>query len=78
MSSPLLEIRGLEKIYDNGVHALRNVSFAVERGDPAKDIGFGGRPDEGFLAQQRGIGGGQRGRIAISDARRVGQRRVDL
>jgi phosphonate transport system ATP-binding protein len=42
MSSPLLEIRGLEKIYDNGVHALRNVSFAVERGEFLVVIGLSG------------------------------------
>ena len=53
-------------------------ALAVERGDAAKDIGFGGRPDKGFVAQQRGIGGGQRRGVAKADAGRIGQRRVDL
>jgi len=42
MNSPLLEIRGLEKIYDNGVHALKNVSFTVKRGEFLVVIGLSG------------------------------------
>ena len=42
MSSPLLEIRSLEKIYDNGVHALRNVSFSVQTGEFLVVIGLSG------------------------------------
>jgi phosphonate transport system ATP-binding protein len=42
MSSPLLEIRSLEKIYDNGVHALKNVSFSVQSGEFLVVIGLSG------------------------------------
>lgn len=42
MSTALLEIRGLEKIYDNGVHALKNVSFSVDPGEFLVVIGLSG------------------------------------
>jgi len=40
--SPILEINQLEKIYDNGVHALRNINFKVYEGDFLGIIGLSG------------------------------------
>ena len=40
--APLLEVRALEKVYDNGVHALRDVSFAVDPGEFVAVIGLSG------------------------------------
>jgi len=42
MSTPILEIKNLDKYYDNGVHALRNVSFSVEEGEFLVIIGLSG------------------------------------
>ena len=40
--SPILEIRNLEKKYDNGVHALKGVSFDVKQGEFLVIIGLSG------------------------------------
>lgn len=42
MGETLLAVRHLEKIYDNGVHALRDVSFELNRGDFLAVIGLSG------------------------------------
>ncbi|PIP96479.1 MAG: phosphonate ABC transporter ATP-binding protein [Bdellovibrio sp. CG12_big_fil_rev_8_21_14_0_65_39_13] len=42
MSTNILEVRNLEKIYPNGTHALKNVSFDVKRGEFLVIIGLSG------------------------------------
>ena len=42
MDEPLLEIRGLNKIYDNGFHAVRDVSFSLPAGKLVGLIGPNG------------------------------------
>ncbi|MCB0340914.1 MAG: phosphonate ABC transporter ATP-binding protein [Pseudobdellovibrionaceae bacterium] len=39
---PILEVRNLNKVYDNGVHALKDVSFTVEEGEFLGVIGLSG------------------------------------
>jgi phosphonate transport system ATP-binding protein len=41
-SSPLLAVNGLNKIYESGVHALKDVSFAVQKGEFLVIIGLSG------------------------------------
>lgn len=38
----MLEVKSLNKVYDNGVHALKNVSFNVEKGEFLVIIGLSG------------------------------------
>ena len=40
--TPILEIKNLNKIYENGVHALKNVSFTVHPGEFLGIIGLSG------------------------------------
>ena len=40
--STILEIKSLNKIYDNGVHALKDVSFTLEKGEFLGIIGLSG------------------------------------
>ncbi|MCX7045520.1 MAG: phosphonate ABC transporter ATP-binding protein [Candidatus Sumerlaeota bacterium] len=42
VAANILEIRALNKFYDNGVHALNNVSFDVRRGEFLVVIGLSG------------------------------------
>lgn len=42
MTKPILEIKNLDKYYDNGVHALRDVSFTVDEGEFLVIIGLSG------------------------------------
>jgi phosphonate transport system ATP-binding protein len=42
VTTPILEIKDLEKVYDNGVHALKRVSFRVEAGEFLVIIGLSG------------------------------------
>ena len=45
MSTPVIELQGIEKIYDSGavrVHALRNVNLQVERGEFVAIMGTSG------------------------------------
>lgn len=42
MSSPILQIQELQKYYDNGVHALKNVTFDVREGEFLVVIGLSG------------------------------------
>jgi phosphonate transport system ATP-binding protein len=39
---PLLAVRDLHKVYDNGTHAVRGVSFEVQRGEFLAIIGLSG------------------------------------
>jgi len=38
----VLEVKDLEKVYDNGVHALQNITFNVKRGEFVAIIGLSG------------------------------------
>jgi len=40
--SVILEVKNVNKVYDNGVHALRNVSFSVKEGEFLAIIGLSG------------------------------------
>ncbi len=40
--TPLLEVRSLNKIYDNGVHAIKNISISVNKGEFLGIIGLSG------------------------------------
>lgn len=42
MSTPILSVRNLQKVYPNGVHALKGVSFDVKRGEFLVVIGLSG------------------------------------
>jgi len=42
MGAPLLAVRDLHKVYDNGTHAVRSVSFEVQPGDFLAIIGLSG------------------------------------
>lgn len=42
MSKPLVEVEKLNKVYDNGTHALKDVSFHVEPGEFLGIIGLSG------------------------------------
>lgn len=42
MSAPILQVRDLHKFYDNGVHALRGVTFDVREGEFLVVIGLSG------------------------------------
>lgn len=42
MDTPLLQVRDLHKVYDNGTHAVRGVSFEVARGEFLAIIGLSG------------------------------------
>ncbi len=42
MSKTILEIKNLEKFYENGVHALKSVSFDVKQGEFLAVIGLSG------------------------------------
>ena len=48
-SAPLLEVRDLHKVYDNGTHAVRGVSFAVPRGEFLAVIGLSGSGKSSLL-----------------------------
>lgn len=39
---PILEVKNLEKIYDNGVHALKNISLSLKKGEFLGIIGLSG------------------------------------
>jgi len=42
MGAPLLAVHDLHKVYDNGTHAVRGVSFEVQQGDFLAIIGLSG------------------------------------
>jgi ABC-type polar amino acid transport system ATPase subunit len=42
MTEPLIDVRGVSKVYPNGVHALKEVSLSVERGEVICIVGPSG------------------------------------
>ena len=49
MSAPLLSLRDLHKVYDNGTHAVRGVSFDVRKGEFLAVIGLSGSGKSSLL-----------------------------
>ena len=50
-----LEVRALHKVYDNGVHAVRGVSFEVERGEFLVVIGLSGSGKSSLMRCLNGL-----------------------
>jgi simple sugar transport system ATP-binding protein len=64
MSAPLIECTGLQKWY-SGVHALKNVSFRVERGEAVGLVGDNGAGKTTLIKILSGVHRADAGRIRI-------------
>src|SRR5690349_15487654 len=64
MNAPLIECTGLQKWY-SGVHALKNVSFRVERGEAVGLVGDNGAGKTTLIKILSGVHRADAGKIRI-------------
>lgn len=67
MSNTILEIKNLDKFYENGVHALKSVSFKVEQGEFLAVIGLSGSGKSTMLRCINGLVPASSGEIIFQE-----------
>jgi phosphonate transport system ATP-binding protein len=70
--SALIDVKDLTKVYSDGTHALRGISFSVERGEFAVVIGRSGAGKSTLLRCINGLVDPTSGEVAIDGSRLTG------
>ncbi|MBE8162761.1 MAG: phosphonate ABC transporter ATP-binding protein [Bdellovibrionaceae bacterium] len=78
MSNTALEVKNLEKFYENGVHALSSVSFTVKQGEFLAVIGLSGSGKSTMLRCINGLVPASSGEVYFQNQNIIGLKAKEL